>query len=127
MKGFSVARKPTPQYPGAVYDRAAMTTDVDLLERDVQDLASADDVAAFFARLGWNTNVRRPQQPEHLGLDSEGARRPIRSLEIVASQPDEFYVYLFHLGSTSRPPTPACSMPRIGSLSCFRASRCIRT
>jgi hypothetical protein len=78
-----------------------MTTDVDLFERDIQDLASADAVTAFFARLGWNTNVRRPQQPEHLGLDSDAARRPIRSLELVASQPDDFYVYLFHLRSVT--------------------------
>lgn len=78
-----------------------MTIDVDLQERDIQDLASADAIAAFFGRLGWNTNKRCQQQPEHLGLDSEAALRPIRSVERVATQQDDFHVYLFHLRSVT--------------------------
>ena len=37
------------------------TLDLDLTAHDLQDLSGADAVAAFFARLGYNTNDRTAQ------------------------------------------------------------------
>jgi hypothetical protein len=46
--------------------------DLEILSRDIQTISSANAVAAFFARLGYNTNVRLKQTPANLGMVAEG-------------------------------------------------------
>lgn len=75
--------------------------DVDLAERDVQALSSADALTAFLARLGYNTNARTVQTPGNLGITAEGTLRPIRRIELIADQEELFQVYLFELASVT--------------------------
>ena len=35
--------------------------DIDVTRQDIQSLSNAEAVAAFFARLGYNTEARTPQ------------------------------------------------------------------
>lgn len=58
--------------------------DLDLTERDIQALSSVDAVAAFFARLGYDTNARIVQTPGNLGIGTEGTLRPIKRIELIA-------------------------------------------
>ena len=78
-----------------------MKFDLELTERDVQQLATADEVAALFARLGYNTEARLAQSPANLGITSEGATRPIRRVELIADQDQFLQVYLFELSSVT--------------------------
>lgn len=80
---------------------SAAPLDVELRPGDLQDLASADAVAAFFARLGYRTEGRVSQKPGHLGITAEGTLRPIRRMELIATQEDLFQVYLFELKSVT--------------------------
>lgn len=83
--------------------------DIDLGHGDVQALNSADAIAAFFARLGYDTNARTPQAPANLGIAAEGTARPIRKLELIADQEGLFQVYLFELQSVTIAHTKALS------------------
>lgn len=58
-----------------------MRLDCDISFSDVQQLANADAVVAFFARLGYNTDVRTEQPPENLGITANGTRRPIKKID----------------------------------------------
>jgi len=78
-----------------------MKFDFELTERDVQQLATADEVAAFFARLGYNTEARLVQSPGNIGITSDGAARPIRRIELIADQDTALQVYLFELSSVT--------------------------
>lgn len=75
--------------------------DADLSERDVQELSTADAVAAFFARLGYDTNARTIQTPGNLGIGTEGTLAPIKRIELIADQEALFQVYLFELKSVT--------------------------
>lgn len=75
--------------------------DLDLTERDIQALSSADAVAAFFARLGYDTNTRTLQTPGNLGIGTEGILRPIKRIELIADREGLFQVYLFELKSVT--------------------------
>jgi hypothetical protein len=75
--------------------------DVDLAERDIQALASVDELAAFFARLGYDTNARTVQTPGNLGIASESTLRPIKRIELIADREGLFQVYLFELTSVT--------------------------
>lgn len=75
--------------------------DIDLSGRDLQELSSAEAVAAFFARLGYNTNPRTVQTPGNLGIATESTLRPIKRIELVADQEGLFQVYLFELSSVT--------------------------
>ena len=79
----------------------AIKFDLDLAPADIQTLASADAVAAFFARLGYDTNARTVQTPGNLGITAEGTLRPIRRIELIADQEELFQVYLFELASVT--------------------------
>jgi hypothetical protein len=71
-----------------------------LRAEDVQLLSDADAVAAFFARLGYNTNPRTIQTPGNLGITTERALRRIRRIELIADNEGFFLqVYLFQLVS----------------------------
>lgn len=75
--------------------------DVDLSERDVQALSSGDAIAAFFARLGYDSNVRTVQTPGNLGIGTEGTLRPIKRIELISDREGLFQVYLFELASVT--------------------------
>ena len=75
--------------------------DADLSEREVQELSSADALAAFFARLGYDTNARTVQTPGNLGIGTEGTLRPIKRIELIADREGLFQVYLFELSSVT--------------------------
>jgi len=77
------------------------TLDVELGAHDVQALSSADAVAAFFARLGYNMDKRTEQTPANLGITAEGTARPIKRIELIADQENLFQVYLFELTSVT--------------------------
>lgn len=77
------------------------SVDVDLAPRDIQALDSADAVAAFFARLGYNTAVRIKQEPANLGIAASGTIGPIRKIELLASQGNLLQVYLFEVKSVT--------------------------
>ena len=64
---------------------------------DVQLLSDADAVAAFFGRLGYDTNPRTIQTPGNLGITSENTLRRIRKIELIADNEGLLQVYLFQL------------------------------
>ena len=75
--------------------------DLDLTGRDIQALSAADALAAFFARLGYDTNVRTVQTPGNLGIGTEGTLRPIKRIELISDREGLFQVYLFELASVT--------------------------
>jgi hypothetical protein len=75
--------------------------DIQLGHADIQALSSADAVAAFFERLGYNTNVRASQTPANLGITADSTLRPIKKIELLADQEGLLQVYLFELRSVT--------------------------
>jgi hypothetical protein len=75
--------------------------DLDLSERDVQALSSADELVALLARMGYDTNARTVQTPGNLGIAAEATLRPIRRIELAADQDGLFQVYIFELTSVT--------------------------
>lgn len=75
--------------------------DADLSYHNVQALNRPDAIAAFFARLGYNTNARTAQTPGNLGITTETTVRPIKKIELIADQEGLFQVYLFDLQSVT--------------------------
>lgn len=71
--------------------------DLDLAERDIQGLSSADTLVAFFASLGYDTNARTVQTPGNLGIAADSTLRPINRIELIADREGLFQVYLFEL------------------------------
>ena len=78
-----------------------LLSDVDLHGRDVQDLADADALASFLARLGYDTNARTVQTPGNLGITADGTLRPIRKIELLADREGALQVYLFEVQSVT--------------------------
>jgi hypothetical protein len=70
-----------------------------LRAEDVQLLGDANAVAAFFARLGYNTNARTFQTPGNLGITTESTLRRIHRIELIADYEGFLQVYLFQLVS----------------------------
>lgn len=85
------------------HDDDILTTglDLEILARDIQAINSADAVAAFFARLGYNTNARLKTSPATLGITAEGTTRPIRNVELLADHEGLLQIYLFELTSVT--------------------------
>ena len=73
--------------------------DIELTASDVQALNAADAIAAFFARLGYNTDARTLQTPANLGMTADSTVRPIQRIELIADQEGLFQIYLFELTS----------------------------
>ena len=82
-------------------DVATQIIDIELGPHDIQALNGADAVAAFFARLGYNTDVRTLQTANNLGITAEGTTRPIKKIELIADQETLFQIYLFELTSVT--------------------------
>jgi hypothetical protein len=78
---------------------ASVFLDLDLTRQDIQSLNSADALAAFFARLGYDTEGRTPQTAGNLGITSENTSKPLKKIELIANQEGLFQVYLFELQS----------------------------
>jgi hypothetical protein len=78
-----------------------MKFDMDLTGNDIQSLANADALAAFFARLGYSTDKRTVQTPGNLGITADSTLRPIERIELLADQEGLFQVYLFELKSVT--------------------------
>lgn len=80
----------------------SLTADRDLTVHDVQQLAGADAVAAFFASLGYNTDTRLPQSPAAMGITAESLQRKVRRIERIADQEeDTLQLYLVELDSVT--------------------------
>ncbi len=78
-----------------------MNFDVTITAREVQELSNADAVTAFFARLGWHTDIRIEQFPGNLGITAEGTVKPIKKIELIADQDGALQVYVFALTSVT--------------------------
>lgn len=74
--------------------------DVALGSRDLQGLTSPDALVAFFAQLGYPTDSRLEQLPEHLGIPQR-FRGELRRIERLAADPDGLEIYLFELRSVT--------------------------
>ena len=84
--------------------------DYDLSREDVQLLASRDALVAFFATLGYDTNVRLMQNMNAMGISNESLRAAIKHIERLANREAMgllFEVYLFELKSVTVAATQA--------------------
>src|SRR5215813_9214118 len=82
-------------------DRPGTILDIDLTRQDIQSLSSTDAFAAFFARLGYNTDARTAQTAGNLGITADSTVRPIKKIELIADQEGLLQVYLFELQSVT--------------------------
>jgi hypothetical protein len=76
--------------------------DFELSREDIQLLSSRDALAAFFAKLGYDTNDRLVQNVAAMGFTSDNLKSAITHIERLASQDARmFEVYLFELRSVT--------------------------
>jgi len=76
--------------------------DLELSREDIQLLSSRDALAAFFAKLGYDTNDRLIQNLAAMGFSSDNLKSAIIHIERLASQDARmFEVYLFELKSVT--------------------------
>ena len=76
--------------------------DIELTREDIQLLSNSDALAAYFAKLGYNTNDRLTQNVAALGFSSDNLKAAIAHIERLASQDGRlFEVYLFKLKSVT--------------------------
>jgi len=73
--------------------------DIDIAPSDIRQLSSLNEITAFFARLGYSTDVRTEQNVQNLGITAEGARRTINHIWLIANEDSLLQVYLFELKS----------------------------
>ncbi|MBI4473579.1 MAG: hypothetical protein HY646_13000, partial [Acidobacteria bacterium] len=64
-------------------------------------MSSADGVAHFFGRLGYNTNARTPQSPANFEITADSTLKAIKRIELLADHDGLFQVYLFELSSVT--------------------------
>jgi hypothetical protein len=70
-----------------------ITTDVDLTAQEIAGLTSADALAAFFQRLGYDTSKRVALSPEAIGLND--ADKSFRTIELLSEDPEGFLRIVF--------------------------------
>src|SRR2546429_1763554 len=76
--------------------------DYELTRDEIQLLSSRDALAAFFAKLGYDTNDRLIQNVAAMGFTSDNLKSAITHIERLASQDARmFEVYLFELKSVT--------------------------
>ena len=68
---------------------ATLTTDLNITAKDVGGLASADAVAGFLTRLGYNTDARTALTAESIGLSGDSAAA-IQSIELLSEDSEGF-------------------------------------
>jgi hypothetical protein len=79
-----------------------LNDDIELSREDIQLLSSRDALAAFFARLGYDTNDRLTQNVAAMGFSSDNLKAAITHIERLASQDGRlFEVYLIELKSVT--------------------------
>src|SRR5258707_4743487 len=86
------------------------TEDYDLTLEEVQELSSRDALAAFFARLGYDSNVRLVQNVAAMGITNDNLKATITHIERLAIQSVlgfDFEIYLFELKSVTVATTQA--------------------
>lgn len=82
--------------------------DYDVSYTDIQALSNPDALAAFFARLGYDTNTRLVQNVAAMNITADSLRASIIHIERLASQDAGlFEVYLFELRSVTQAATQA--------------------
>ncbi len=64
------------------------TTDLDLIAKDVAELASPDAITALLAKLGYDTADRTALSPEAVGLAGESAGA-IKKIELLSEVPEQ--------------------------------------
>src|SRR4051794_14536567 len=69
-------------------------TDLDVTPREVVELASADALTAFLAKLGYDTSDRALLSPEAVGLAGESAGA-IKRIELLSQDPEQFLRVVF--------------------------------
>ena len=78
--------------------------DLPLAPSDVRQLESADEIARFFARLGYNVD-RRINIPDYalLGLGSADLRQQIHKIELIGTDPadGDITIYLLEVRSVT--------------------------
>jgi hypothetical protein len=70
------------------------TTDLDLIPRDISDLASPDALMSFLHKLGYETNGRTVLTPESVGLSGESANS-LKRIELLSEDEDGFLRIIF--------------------------------
>ena len=76
--------------------------DIELSREDIQLLSNSDALAAFFAKLGYDTNDRLVQNVAAMGFTGDNLKSAITYIERLASQDGRlFEVYLFKLKSVT--------------------------
>ena len=75
-------------------NKPVFKTDLDLTTKDLSGLTSADALAAFLSRLGYDTGRRTVLTPSSLGLSGDTAAS-IRSIELLSEDEDKFLRVLF--------------------------------
>lgn len=81
-----------------------MTEDRNLSVADIQTLATRDDVAAFFAALGYRTDSRQTQSVSAMGITAGSLARQIKHIERIAVHDDgaePLDLYLIELSSVT--------------------------
>lgn len=79
-----------------------LTDDYELSREDIQGLSNRDALAAFFAKLGYDTNARLVQNPAAMGFSSDLLKSSITHIERLASQDGGLLeVYLVELKSVT--------------------------
>ena len=73
----------------------------EILPEDIMSLASAEDIARFFATLGYHTNARTKQTASNINITGDEITRQITDLELIADQDSLLQVYLFELKSVT--------------------------
>ena len=68
-----------------------MKFDYEISVAEIQELSNSDAVSAFFAKLGYRTDIRTSQSPGNLGITADGTVRPIKNIELIADQEGLLY------------------------------------
>jgi hypothetical protein len=69
-------------------------TDLDLSDRQIGELSSADAIAAFLDRLGYPTRLRTPLTAESIGLSGDAAAA-FKKIELLSEDDEQFLRVLF--------------------------------
>ena len=76
--------------------------DYELSHKDIQPLSNRDALAAFFAKLGYDTNERLAQNVAAMSFTGDNLKSAITHIERLASHDARmFEVYLFELKSVT--------------------------
>ena len=72
----------------------AHSGDLDLTKKDISGLASVDAIAAFLAKIGYDTSKRSVLTPQAIGL-TEDVASATKKIELLSADPDDFLRVVF--------------------------------